>query len=88
MLAERKRVPAAQPTEPLREARGARAGRPLLGRIEFAGGGRVTRRPATRSAIEYVPWEEELLGGVLCTKDLDLVVIYEYDGTDLDGLIR
>ena len=43
---------------------------------------------AARSAAEYVPWEEELLPGVLCTKDLDLVIVYEYAGTDVDGLLR
>lgn len=41
-----------------------------------------------RSVAEYVPWEEEILPGVLCTKDLDLVSVYEYRGTDVDGLLQ
>lgn len=41
-----------------------------------------------RSAAEYVPWEEEILPGVLCTKDLDLTILYEYRGTDVDGLLE
>lgn len=35
-----------------------------------------------------MPWEEELLPGVICTKDLDLVTLYEYHGTDVDGLME
>jgi len=42
----------------------------------------------TRTASEYVPWEEELLPGILCTKNLDLVTVYEYRGRDVDGVIE
>ena len=41
----------------------------------------------TRSVGEYVPWEEEITPGIVVTKDLDLVVVYEYRGTDVDGVM-
>jgi type IV secretion system protein TrbE len=40
-----------------------------------------------KSVAEYVPWEEEILPGIVCTKDLDLVLLYEYLGTDVDGVM-
>lgn len=52
------------------------------------GGGAFRQPYQARSAAEYVPWEEELLPGIICTKDLDLLVVYEYEGTDVDGQMQ
>lgn len=42
----------------------------------------------TRSAMEVIPWEGEVRPGVLRTKRDDLVMVFEYVGTDVDGLLQ
>jgi len=41
---------------------------------------------SSRSATEYVPWESEVDPGVLQTKRNDLMMLFAYQGTDIDGV--
>ena len=46
----------------------------------------ATSSVPSRSATEYVPWEEEIVPGVIQTKRNDLMMVFAYQGTDIDGV--
>lgn len=50
---------------------------------------RVDKAPVpakARSATEYSPWEEEVAPGIVQTKRNDLMIMFLYQGQDIDGL--
>jgi type IV secretory pathway VirB4 component len=57
----------------------------VLGRIELSTAAVKPMPAGMRSGTEYVPWESEQLPGFVCCKDLSIMVLFQYEGADIDG---